>query len=87
MSATDEAPGGFERIESEDPPGYFDADAGVVVSIHRRHRHTAADRDHDFPFRVTVAEDQRTTHDSVHRSVEAAKDTAKDLVDERVDGA
>lgn len=87
MSATDEAPGRFERLEAEDPPGYFDEAAGVVVSIHRRHRYTAADRDHDYPFRVRVSENQREVHNSVHATRDAAKDTAKDLVDDRVDGA
>jgi len=74
------APGGFERIDHHDIPGYHHAADGVVVTIHERDRLTAAARGYDRPFRVIMAENQRTRYDAAFGSQAAAERKAKELV-------
>lgn len=84
MSATtyndDAAPGGFERIDHHDIPGYFHPDDGVVVTVHERDRYTAAGRNYEYPFVVRMAKEQRGCYDGVFRSQRAAERQAMGLV-------
>ena len=76
----DAAPGGFERIDHHDIPGYFHPEDGVVITVHERDRYTAAGRNYEYPFVVRMAKNQTGHYDGVFRSRAAAERQAKELV-------
>lgn len=76
----DAAPGGFERIDHHDIPGYFHREDGVVITAHERDRHTAAMRNYEQPFVVRMAKNQRGCYEGVFASRAAAERKAKELV-------
>jgi len=83
------APGGFERIDHHDIPGYFHPEDGVVITVHERDRYTAAGRNYEYPFVVRMAKNQTGHYEGVFRSRAAAERKAKELVasylDDRTD--
>lgn len=85
----DAAPGGFERIDHHDIPGYFHPEDGVVITAHERDRHTAAGRNYEYPYIVRMAKNQTGHYEGVFRSRGAAEQKAMELVasylDDRTD--
>lgn len=84
----DAAPGDFARIDHHDIPGYYNEDAGVVITIHdRRKDHAPVINDEHvrYPFRVIGAKNQVGFYNGVFTSRDAAVRRAEELVASYVD--
>jgi len=78
------APDGFELLDHQSPPGWFHRGDGVVISVHVR---DVVDRmlRGRYPYRVIMAEDQRTRYDGVFATQQAAERQARHLAERYAD--